>query len=171
MRLSDVIRRWTSRSRGVDTPRLPEAFTTLHSADLDVHISGVARGPTARPPWPSASWERHASARTSEPSDMAKVLLEMHPAFRCADHPHWMQVEQAESLALEWTSAWFTSAEMTLWQTRHPGISAEAARGLVDAGLGPYDSLDLHAPGELQSTIDLRERGHLDRPRPTSRPS
>ncbi len=171
MRLSDVIRRWTSRSRGLAAAQLPEAFTTVHSADLDVHISGVARGPTARPPWPAASWERHATARTSEPSDMAKVLLEMHPAFRCADHPHWMQVEQAESLALEWTSAWFTPAEMTLWQTRHPGISAEAARGLIDAGLGPYDSLDLHASGEVDATIDLREPTSRLGSRPASWPS
>lgn len=165
MRLTDIVRRWSKRPHRSATPKLPEAFTTVHSADLDVHIAGVARGPQAKPPWPSASWDRHAKARISAPSDMAQVLLAAHPAFLCADHPHWMQVEQAESLALEWTGAWFTSTQAALWQSRHPGISAAAARGLIDAGLGPYDSLDLHESDGSDESIDLRDSIDLREPR------
>lgn len=132
---------FTSDRRNRSAPHIPESFTVIHSADLDVHLAGVARRPTAKPPWPTSSWERHGSARLREPSDLARVMLDLHPAFvEClSDEPHWMQVEQAESMAMEWMAAWFSPAEATDWLALHPDISALRARDLANSGLRPRE--------------------------------
>lgn len=140
MRVRDVMARFGA-SRRDETPGTPEAFTVMHSADLDVHLSGVAHAPTSKPPWPSATWERHGTARLREPSELARVLLDLHPAFvDClVDHPHWMQVEQAETLAMEWVAAWFTPSEATDWLAAQPGITPVRARDLANSGVRPHE--------------------------------
>ena len=113
----------------------------MHSADLDVHLAGVVRTPTAKPPWPTSTWDRHGTARHREPSELARVLLDLHPAFaEClSDHAHWMQIEQAEQLAMEWVAAWFTPAEATDWLAVHPDLTPLQARDLANAGWRPRE--------------------------------
>lgn len=118
----------------------PEVFDVVHSADLDVHIQGVTRSPTSGPPWASTPWERYTRVAQHEPSAMAKVLLERHPAFVEADAsaPTWLEVERAEVLAMEW--AMFTPAEAGQWLAAHPAVSAQQARVLAEAGWSPRDA-------------------------------
>jgi hypothetical protein len=137
-------------------PQPPEAFTVMHSADLDVHLAGVARPPSSLPPWPTATWDRHEHARSSEPSRLAGILLATHPAFvepTCEDR-HWMQVELAEAMAMEWLATGFTPSSAGRWASAQPGISSRQARELADAGLEPGDPMLVDAP----RTIDLRAR-------------
>lgn len=132
----------------------PEAFAVVHSADLDVHLAGVTRRPTSGPPWQSASWDRYAQARRREPSAMAKVLLDLHPAFAGIDveHPRWLDVERAEAFAMEW--AMFTPSETAQWLSAHPAVSAQQAHSLTEAGWHPRDAA-LALP---QRVIDLDRR-------------
>lgn len=132
----------------------PEAFTVLHSADMDIHLEGVVKTPTARPPWPAASWDRYREARRREPSATAKVLLDLHPAFADCDplNPGWLDVERAETLALEWSG--FTPLEVAQWLSAHPAVSAVQARDLAGQGWHPRDA-GLVLP---ERVIDLASR-------------
>ena len=141
MRVRDIVARLGAH-RGSEPPSTtPEAFTVMHSADLDVHLAGVAHRPTVKPPWPTSTWDRHGSARLREPSDLARVLLDLHPAFvdSLGEQPHWMQVDQAETMAMEWVAVWFTAAEATDWLAVEPDIAPLRARDLANAGLTPHD--------------------------------
>lgn len=141
MRVRDIRARLAADRRSASATQTPEAFTVMHSADLDVHIAGVAHRPTTAPPWDTPSWERHGHARLREPSELARVLLDLHPAFvdSLGEDPHWMQVEQAESLAMEWAAAWFSPAEATDWLVARPDITPLRARDLANSGCVPRD--------------------------------
>jgi hypothetical protein len=126
----------------------------LHSADIDVYLEGVMRRPTSQPPWAPPAWDRYRRARRREPSALAKVLLDLHPAFASAspDNPGWLDVERAETLALEWTS--FTPHEVAQWLSAHPTLSARQARTLTEQGWQPGNA-DEVLPDR---TIDLNRR-------------
>lgn len=139
MRVRDIMARFAADRRSEATT--PEAFTVMHSADLDVHLAGVAHRPTVKPPWPTATWGRHGSARLREPSELARVLLDLHPAFvdSLGEQPHWMQIEQAETMAMEWIAAWFTPSEATDWLVARPTLTPLQARDLANSGVIPRD--------------------------------
>ena len=52
---------------------------------------------------------------------------------------NWMQVEQAESMAMEWVAASFTPSEATDWLTVRGDLSPLLARDLANEGLTPHD--------------------------------
>jgi hypothetical protein len=128
------------RLRSGPEAKTPEALTVLHSADMDIHLDGVVRSPTARPPWPGATWHRYGEARRREPSATAKVLLDLHPAFVDCDpaNPGWLDVERAETLAVEWSG--LTPLEVAQWLSAHPAVSAQQARDLAGQGWHPRDA-------------------------------
>ena len=138
MGIHDVLARL--RSRPATQRQLPEVFAVLHSTDMDVHLEGVTGRPVSEPPWSSTSWERYRQARRREPSAIAKVLLDLHPAFADCNHrnPGWLDVERAETLALEWTG--FAPLEVAQWLSAHPTVSGAQARALVAKGWRPLDA-------------------------------
>ncbi len=60
------------------------------------------------------------------------------PSASC-EHAHWMQIEQAEQMAMEWVAAWFTPTEATDWLAIHPDLTPAQARDLANAGWRPRD--------------------------------
>jgi hypothetical protein len=141
VRVRDIVARLGAQRGNEPSSTTPEAFTVMHSADLDVHLAGVAHRPTTRPPWPTSTWDRHGIARLRAPSDLARVLLDLHPAFidSFGEERHWMQVDQAETMAMEWVAVAFTAAEATDWLAVEPDIVPLRARDLANAGLTPHD--------------------------------
>ncbi len=172
MRLREVLRRpWTSAdakdATGPAPVVLPYALQVVHSADLDVHLAGVARPPASKPPWLATPWDRHSRARRRQPSALARVLLDLHPAFAGSppENRHWMEVEQAEALALEWQGAWFDAAGAREWLVVHPLITPLRARDLVNAGVAPRDLARAQGQDQAQDQIiDLTVRSP-DEPR------
>jgi hypothetical protein len=141
VRVRDIMARLGAERRSEPATPTPEAFSHMHSADLDVHLAGVAHRPTVKPPWPTSTWDRHGSARLREPSELARVLLDLHPAFAdsLGEELHWMQIDQAESMAMEWVAASFTPSEATDWLTVRGDLSPLLARDLANEGLTPRD--------------------------------
>jgi hypothetical protein len=109
----------------------------MHSADLDIHLNGVVRRPSAAPPWGTPSHARFDEALRRQPSVMAQVMLDVHPAFTGIAAPSAADVEQAEVLASEWSC--LRPAEAAGWLSAHPGIAAEQALVLAEAGWNPRD--------------------------------
>jgi hypothetical protein len=96
---------------------------------------------------------------------LARALLDLHPAFAdCSPGDrHWMEIEQAEALALEWQAAWFDASGAREWLIVHPLITALRARDLVNSGVVPRD-LARAQEQHIDLTVREREAQRVERP-------
>lgn len=123
---------------------LRKALVTRRACD-----SGVSEARTSLQGWDRPAWRRPQSTvrpnrrrPTSEPSDMVKVFLEHEeeawPSYDAP--PRHVLVEKAEVRAREWAEHLFTPSDVKKWLKVHPGLAANVAAALRDAGLSPEQS-------------------------------